>query len=125
MATAASNYFRRLSKRLTEDIDELDSEEMSTAIKSAGTQRVNDCVRGEEITMLGRLRSVETGSKACGGAMEAELWDGNAAVTLVWLGRRRIPGIESGCNILVRGRLGERDGKKVLYNPYYELQGDR
>lgn len=125
MATAASNYFRRLSKRLTDDVDELDSEELSTAIKSAGARRASECSRGEEITVLGRLRSVETGSKACGGAMEAELWDGSAAVTLVWLGRKRIPGIESGKSILVRGRLGERNGKKVLYNPYYELQGDR
>ena len=125
MASAASNYFRRLSKRLTEDIDELDSAEMATAIKTAGAQRACDCVHGEEITILGRLRSVETGSKAGGCAMEAELWDGSEAVTLVWLGRRRIPGIESGTSILVRGRLGERDGKKVLYNPFYELQGDR
>lgn len=125
MATAASNYFRRLSKRLTEDIDELDSEEMATAMKSAGARPASECLHGEEITILGRLRSVETGSKACGGAMEAELWDGHSVVTLVWLGRRRIPGIESGTTILVRGRLGERDGKKVLYNPYYELQGDR
>lgn len=124
MATAASNYFRRLSKRLTEDIDELDSEEMATAMKSAGARPASECGHGEEITMLGRLRSVETGSKAGGGAMEAELWDGHSAVTLVWLGRRRIPGIESGTTILVRGRLGERGGKRVLYNPYYELQGD-
>ncbi len=124
MASAASNYFRRLTKRLTEDIDELDAAEMATAIESAGARRAIECVHGEEITMLGRLRSVETGTKAGGGAMEAELWDGTAAVTLVWLGRRRIPGIETGKTILVRGRLGERDGKKVLYSPYYELQGD-
>lgn len=125
MATAASNYFRRLSKRLTDDVDELDHEEMTSAAKTAGARRASECTRGEEITVLGRLRSVATGSKACGGAMEAELWDGSAAVTLVWLGHKRIPGIESGTSILVRGRLGERDGKKILYNPYYELQGDR
>ena len=43
---------------------------------------------------------------------------------LVWIGRRKIPGIEPGRNILVRGRIGDRDGAKVIYNPYYELRGN-
>jgi hypothetical protein len=43
-------------------------------------------------------------------------------VTLVWLGRRRIPGIEPGRTIMAQGRIAMRDGRKVLYNPYYELQ---
>jgi hypothetical protein len=45
-------------------------------------------------------------------------------VTLVWIGRRRIAGIEPGKTLLVRGRVGERNGQKVIYNPYYELRGD-
>ena len=43
-------------------------------------------------------------------------------MTLVWLGRRRIPGIEPGRTIKAQGRIALRDGQKVLYNPYYELQ---
>jgi hypothetical protein len=54
--------------------------------------------------------------------LEAELFDGTQGVTLIWLGRRRIAGIEPGRTIKVRGRMAERDGQKVLYNPYYELQ---
>jgi hypothetical protein len=38
------------------------------------------------------------------------------------LGRRSIPGIEPGRTIKVTGRMAVRDGRKVLYNPYYELQ---
>ncbi|MFD1048108.1 hypothetical protein ACFQ1S_22485, partial [Kibdelosporangium lantanae] len=41
---------------------------------------------------------------------------------LVWLGRRRIPGIEPGRTVKAKGRIAVRDGRKVLYNPYYELQ---
>lgn len=56
--------------------------------------------------------------------MQAEFYDGTDAITLVWIGRKRIPGIESGRRIMVRGRVGDRDGRKVMYNPYYELRGN-
>ena len=54
--------------------------------------------------------------------LEAELFDGSEGITLVWLGRRRIPGIEPGRTVRASGRIAVRDGRKVLYNPYYELQ---
>ena len=54
-------------------------------------------------------------------SLEAELFDGTEGVTLIWLGRRRIPGIEPGRTMRVRGRLAVREGRKVLYNPYYEI----
>jgi hypothetical protein len=43
-------------------------------------------------------------------------------VTLVWLGRRRIAGIEPGCSLVVEGRLGVNRGEYVIYNPRYELR---
>lgn len=74
--------------------------------------------------MLGRLRSVEACPKSASAGLEAEFFDGTDAVSLVWIGRRRIPGIEPGRRILVHGRIGERDGAKVIFNPYYELRGN-
>jgi hypothetical protein len=51
------------------------------------------------------------------------LFDGTDTVTLVWLGQRRIPGIESGRTLRVHGRLGKLDsGAKAIYNPHYEIQ---
>jgi len=73
--------------------------------------------------MIGTLRSVETGGKACAGGVRAELYDGTDSVMLVWLGQRRIPGIEPGRKLRVRGRVGELDnGAKAIYNPHYEIQ---
>ena len=71
--------------------------------------------------MLGRIRSVELGPETADASLKAELFDGTDGVTLIWLGRRRIPGIEPGRTMRVRGRLALRDGRKVLYNPYYEI----
>ena len=72
--------------------------------------------------MLGRVRCVGMSPKASAPTLEAELFDGTDEVTLVWLGRRKIPGIEPGRVLKVRGRIAVRNGQKVLYNPYYELQ---
>jgi RecG-like helicase len=122
MASTDAGYFRKLTRRLTADVAELDAHEMSQTAEAAGARRACDCSRGEEVTMLGRLRSVAVSPKSAEASLEAELFDGTEAVTLVWIGRRHIPGIEAGRTVRVRGRLAERNGAKVLYNPHYELQ---
>ena len=124
MALAANGYIRRLTRRLTEDIDQLDAEELAESLHATGAQRACDCRHGEEVTMRGRLRSVESCPKASAATVQAELFDGTDPVTLVWIGRRRIAGIETGKQLLVRVRIGDRNGQKVIYNPYYELLGD-
>ncbi|WP_241384382.1 OB-fold nucleic acid binding domain-containing protein [Rhodococcus sp. CH91] len=121
MASPAG-YLRRLTRRLTEDIEELDAEEMAESSHSTGALPVIECTRGQEVTMYGRLRSVESCSRAAAAVVEAEFFDGTDSIQLVWIGRRRIPGIEPGRTLTVRGRVGERDGRKVIYNPYYELR---
>jgi hypothetical protein len=123
MGSSATGYFRRLSQRLTEDLAERDAEEMAETAEASGAVPASQCCRGDEVTMLGRLRSVDACTKASGAAMQAEFYDGTDTVTLVWIGRRKIPGIVPGRKLMVRGRVGERDGAKVIYNPYYELQG--
>ncbi|HEY0531497.1 MAG TPA: OB-fold nucleic acid binding domain-containing protein, partial [Actinoplanes sp.] len=57
--------------------------------------------------------------------LEADLWDGSDVVTLVFLGRRSIAGIEPGRQLTARGRIASRDDRKVIYNPYYELEAPR
>jgi hypothetical protein len=120
---AAEGYLRRLTRRLTEHPEQLDAEQLSDEALHTGAQRAIDCERGQEVTMVGTLRSVETNAKGCADGVRAELFDGTDVVTLVWLGQRRIPGIDSGRTLRVRGRLGTLDnGAKAIYNPHYEIQ---
>ncbi|GAA4025227.1 MULTISPECIES: OB-fold nucleic acid binding domain-containing protein [Allokutzneria] len=122
MGGNGGGYLRRLIRRLTSDVAELDADDLSRKAEAQGARRACDCRSGEEVTVVGRLRSVELCPKDAVATLEAELYDGTDGVLLVWLGRRRIPGIEPGRTIKARGRLAVRDGRKVLYNPYYELQ---
>ena len=119
----AEGYLRRLTRRLTDDPEQLDVEELTEEAANTGAQRAVDCQRGQEVTMVGTLRSVEANAKGCAGGIKAELFDGTEAVMLVWLGQRRIPGIESGRTLRVHGRVGKlENGTKAIYNPHYEIQ---
>lgn len=117
---AAEGFVRRLTRRLTESPEQRDAEELAA---STGAQRAADCQRGQEVTMVGELRSVQTNAKGCAGGVRAELFDGTDTVTLVWMGQRRIAGIDCGRTLKVHGRLGTLDnGGKAIYNPHYEIQ---
>lgn len=55
-------------------------------------------------------------------ALEAELDDGSGVITLVWLGRRRISGVDPGRTMTVAGCIGRQGGVPIMFNPRYELR---
>jgi hypothetical protein len=122
MASTDGGLLKKFMRKLTSDVDELDADDLTKDTEKSGARRACDCRGGEEVTVVGRLRSVELSPKDAAATLEAELFDGTDGVTLIWVGRRRIPGIEPGRKIKVRGRMAMRNGRKVLYNPYYELR---
>lgn len=118
---AQSGLLKRLGRMLTEDLEVVEDDRIERECRAEGAQRAKDCCRGDEATMVGELRSVQTCSKAAHTGVLAEFFDGTDTVQLKWLGRSRIPGIEPGRRITVRGRIATVDGMKTVYNPYYEL----
>ena len=120
---AADGFVRRLTRRKTDDPQRRDAKELNGDSAGDGAQRAIDCQRGQEVTMVGELRSVETSGKGSAGGVRAELFDGTDTVVLVWLGQRRIPGIDCGRTLRVHGRVGMlENGSKAIYNPHYEIQ---
>ena len=80
------------------------------------------------VDVAGMLRAVTLRPHGTSQVMEADLWDGTGSVTLIWLGRREIAGIQPGRRIVVHGRLTCVRGERAIYNPSYELRpaaGDR
>jgi amino acid transporter len=72
-------------------------------------------------TLEGRIRSVYVGPVSGSPALEAELYDETGGITLVFLGRRSIPGIGPGTKMRVEGMVGETDGYLAMINPSYRL----
>jgi RecJ-like exonuclease len=113
---------QRFLRRLFASPEELDAEDLRRGVVDSGSTQVSDARAGDLVTVTGRLRTVVYTPRTTLPTLEADLYDGSDMVRLVWLGRRQIVGIEPGRSITVRGRIGVRDGRKVVYNPYYELE---
>jgi hypothetical protein len=114
--------FKRVLARLTADEGDLQSAALRDEAESFGAAPVASCSAGQPVCLAGTLRAVVLRPLAGVPTLEAELYDGSGTVTLVWLGRRRIRGIEPGRTLVAHGRLTRRDGQPTLYNPAYELQ---
>ncbi len=116
------SWLSRAVRRLVADDAELDAEELQSDVAQVGAISVSRCCRGEEVTITGRLKSVMFKPHETVPTLEAELFDGSGTVTLIWLGRRQIAGIEPGRALVARGRLAEKNGTRLLFNPWYELK---
>ena len=119
--TRSAGWFSRTLQRLTADDSAIDAEELRAEAAGAGCEPLSTCRKGAVVTVTGRLKSVVYTPRETVPTLEAELFDGSGSVTLVWLGRRRIAGIEPGRTLTACGRFGSFDGKRVIYNPRYEL----
>jgi len=115
---------RRALRRLSSSEQELDDQQLQREVRrTGGCCRVADAVDRDRVMLAGTLRHVTLRPRSGTPALEAELYDGSGSVTLVWLGRRRILGIEPGRSLVVQGRLSINKGAAVIYNPRYELRG--
>jgi len=108
--------------RLTADARDLDAAELQSDVARCSASLLRSLRRGEVATVTGRLRAVVYTPRANAPTLQAELFDGSASIDLVWLGRRRVAGIEPGRTIMARGRVGVHDGRLAIYNPWYELR---
>jgi hypothetical protein len=116
---------RRALHRLTADEAEMQREELQSQNAQVGAEPVERCQLGEPVCLAGTLQAVVLRPLAGVPTLEAELYDGTGTVTLVWLGRRRIRGIDPGRSLVARGRLTVRDGRMTVFNPAYELRAAR
>ncbi|MFI5931107.1 OB-fold nucleic acid binding domain-containing protein [Actinoplanes sp. NPDC051494] len=116
---------RRFFERLTASDEEMDAQELQRDSAKCGAMPAGQCHRGQLVSVSGRLRTVAYTPRTNLPTLEADLYDGSDVVTLVFLGRRSIVGIEPGRQLTARGRVAIRDERKVIYNPYYELEAPR
>lgn len=112
---------RRVLSRLAPSQQEIEARELQRDVQATGCTRIEDAADRRRVVIRGTLRHVTLRPRSGTPALEAELYDGSGAVTVIWLGRRRIAGIEPGVSLRVEGRLSTQDDARVIYNPRYEL----
>lgn len=112
----------RMRQAISRWADSADQEQRDLRAAHAGSgPSITEAPHRVPVTLRGTLRSVTLMPRGEVPTLEAALDDGTGTVTLVWLGRRRIAGIEAGRALSATGRIGVHDGRRIIYNPRYEL----
>jgi hypothetical protein len=69
----------------------------------------------------GRVTSIKAAPSGSAPVLQVEIWDETGGVSLQFLGRREIAGLEVGSQLRAEGMVGEEEGSMVILNPSYEL----
>ncbi len=69
----------------------------------------------------GQVASIRTAPSGSAPFLEVEVWDETGGVTLQFLGRREIAGLDVGSHLRAEGMVGELNGSLTILNPSYEI----
>lgn len=103
---------------------ELESAERQRAAEQIGANKVGELTDRQMARLRGTITELTVKPREGMPWLEAELSDGSGSITLIWMGRREIPGVIAGRQMVVSGRVSCVDGNRSLYNPRYDLIAD-
>ena len=115
---------RRVLHRVTASDEDLADDDLQRSSLDAGASTISEAKLRTRASLHGRIEVLTLNPRGTNRWLEAELRDGTGAVTLIWMGRRRIPGLRAGRRISVEGMITEADGRRVIYNPRYTVLPD-
>jgi len=82
---------------------------------------INKAAWRKRAHIRGTVSSIRTAPSGGAPRVEVEVWDETGGITLQFLGRRQIVGLDVGSTICAEGMVGEEDGALTILNPSYEL----
>ena len=89
--------------------------------RAEGTEAIGDLRLRQRATIAGRVRSVTIDRRNGGREARCVVADATGSITVVFMGRPSVPGIERGTRLLVTGVVGAQQGEAVILNPEYEI----
>jgi len=119
---AETGLLARIRRLVSHDQSRIEADELHADALASGATPVRQCCTGERVDVLGTVRSVTVRPRGGAPAFEADVYDGTGSLTVMWLGRRRIRGVDPGRTITVSGRINSVDGQPVMFNPRYAIK---
>ena len=96
-------------------------EEIAISHYDENIQPIAKAVWRKRAHVRGNVTSIRTAPSGGAPRIEVEIWDTTGGITLQFLGRREIKGLEVGSTVCAEGMVGEADGALTILNPSYEL----
>lgn len=75
----------------------------------------------DQVVLAGRVRSIRVAPLHDAPTLELVLVDGTGAISVVFLGRRGLSGVEIGTRLVVEGTVGIHKTRLALLNPTYRI----
>ncbi len=69
----------------------------------------------------GQVTAIRTAPSGGAPRVDVEVWDTTGGITLQFLGRRELAGLDVGSTICAEGMVGETEGSLTILNPSYEI----
>jgi amino acid transporter len=92
-----------------------------TAPEVRTTTPLGEVAHRQRTRVVGRVRTVRVQPWAGVPTFECTLVDSTGALTIVFLGRRSVTGVEPGVRLTAEGTVGAYRGRLAMLNPRYEL----
>ncbi len=86
-----------------------------------GEVTIGEVTWRSRVRVSGRVRSVRVQPRAGVSTLECTLVDATGGIGVVFLGRRKVPGIHPGAAMSVEGMVGAYHDRLAILNPVYEL----
>lgn len=118
---ATMNPLLRALRRLGTPHEELAAEERQREVEKTGATRISAARDRQRVTLRGFVTALTMEPRGGTPWLEATFSDGSEAITLIWMGRREIPGVAAGREMTIEGRVLMVNGGRRMYNPRYNL----
>ncbi|MEY2814233.1 MAG: hypothetical protein RL579_1138, partial [Actinomycetota bacterium] len=83
--------------------------------------KIGEVIWRKRAHVQGRVTAIRTSPANQAPMLEVEMWDETGGITLQFLGRRSLAGLDVGAQLRAEGMVGEIDGLLTILNPNYEL----
>ncbi len=113
---------RRFFHRMAEsDEQRLREEIQAWASSIPGTATIADAPSRTPVKLAGVVKRITVHPEHGLEALEALLTDGTGEMSVLWMGRRAIPGLTLGTRVVVQGVVGEQRQGRRMVNPSFEF----
>jgi RecG-like helicase len=112
----------RLRRRLTEtDEERLAQEIHEWASRVPGAVRIAECPTRRPVKVAGVVKRITVTPIQGAESLEAVITDGTGEITVMWMGRRSIPGLTLGTHVIVEGVVAQDRAGRRMVNPKFEF----
>ena len=88
---------------------------------STNSVKIGNIIWRKRALVVGRVTAIRVAPQNSAPVLEVEIWDETGGVTLQFLGRRELMGLNVGATLQAEGMVGDEDGALKILNPAYQI----